>query len=153
METIGSLYSAYRDMVSVLQKNKMDQAAQAAAQKADPMHGSQTGNIYRVVVDLDWVEAIESRLRNIDAAIRENRRFIEQTEEIVPIALSRKITSESVKHLARHTNLISSVEDGKVTPEKILNIQREESFAIYENRFLYTFISSYFIPNTSATAL
>ena len=147
METIDSLYSAYRDMVSVLQKNKMDQAAQAAAQKADPMHGSQTGNIYRVVVDLDWVEAIESRLRNIDAAIRENRRFIEQTEEIVPIALSRKITSESVKHLARHTNLISSVEDGKVTPEKILNIQREESFAIYENRFLYTLLQrlSYFV--------
>ncbi len=147
METIDSLYSAYRDMVSVLQKNKMDQAAQAAAKKTDPIQGSQTGNIYRVVVDLDWVEAIESRLRNIDAAIRENRRFIEQTEEIVPIALSRKITSESVKHLARHTNLISSVEDGKVTPEKILNIQREESFAIYENRFLYTLLQrlSYFV--------
>lgn len=154
MDTIDALYKVYRDTVSVLQKQKLDRATLKKKGKTDGETDSQTGDSYRIVVDLEWVEAIEKRLRYLDGAIRENRRFIEQTEEIVPISLSRKITSESVKHLARHTNLISKVEDGKVTPERILNVQREESFAIYENRFLYTLLQrlSYFV-NTRYQAL
>lgn len=43
--------------------------------------------------------------------------------------------------VAQHTNLIAKVEDnGDVLPDKILNIYYESSFAIYENRFLYTLL-------------
>ncbi|MEG2675753.1 MAG: DUF2357 domain-containing protein, partial [Clostridia bacterium] len=59
------------------------------------------------------------------------------------ISLARAISTESVKHLAQHTNLISSVDkDGMVTPNKILNTTKEESFEIYENRFIYTLIKN-----------
>ncbi|MBO5772602.1 MAG: hypothetical protein J6R37_02220 [Clostridia bacterium] len=100
-----------------------------------------SGSISSKVIDLDWVETIEKCLLDIDRAIHEQRRFIENIEEIVGIEKARRITSESVRHLAQHTNLISKVEDDTVTPEKILNIHREESFAVYENRFLYTLCS------------
>lgn len=99
-----------------------------------------SGKNYRRVIDMDWVEAIEDAIPYIDKAIREQRRFIIQNEDIVPIEKARKITNESVRHLAQHTNLIARVEGDNVTPERILDIQREESFAIYENRFLRTLL-------------
>ncbi len=99
-----------------------------------------SGKTYSRVIDMDWVEAIEDAIPYIDKAIREQRRFIIQNEDIVPIEKARKITSESVRHLAQHTNLIARVEGDDVTPERILDIQREESFAIYENRFLRTLL-------------
>lgn len=100
------------------------------------------GKMYSRVIDMDWVEAIEDTLPYIDKAIREQRRFIEQHEDIVPIEKARKITNESVRHLSQHTNLIARVEGDTVTPERILDIQREESFSIYENRFLITLVNN-----------
>ncbi|MDP4120328.1 MAG: hypothetical protein Q8876_04625 [Bacillota bacterium] len=101
-----------------------------------------SGKIYSRVIDMEWVEALENALIYIDKAIREKRRFIEQNEEIVPIERARKITNESIRHLAQHTSMISRVEEDTVTPERILEIQREESFGIYENRFLHTLLNN-----------
>ena len=101
-----------------------------------------TGSMSHKQIDTDWVEAIENCLPHIDVAIREQRRFIENNEEIVGIERAKRITSESVRHLAQHTNMISSVEDGKVTPERILTVNREESFAVYENRFIFTLLKN-----------
>lgn len=98
------------------------------------------GRVSQREIDTDWLEAIEGGLRYIDQAIRENRRFIVTQEEIVPIERARKITSESVRHLAQHTSLISKVENGYVTPEKILNVEKEETVVVYENRFLRTLV-------------
>ena len=63
------------------------------------------------------------------------------------IALSRKITVESVKHLAQHTDLIQSVDlkTGKITPSKILNVHKEESLMTYENKFVNTLIDRLYI--------
>ena len=55
------------------------------------------------IIDVSWVETIENALIHVDNCLRNPRRTIEDVEEIVPIALSRKITVESVKHLAQHT--------------------------------------------------
>jgi hypothetical protein len=101
-----------------------------------------SGKVYSRVIDMDWVETIEDAVIYLDKAIREQRRFIEQKEDIVPIEKARKITNESIRHLGQHTNLIARVEADTVTPERILDIQREESFAIYENRFLKTLINN-----------
>ena len=57
-------------------------------------------------IDVSWVEAIENGLIHVDNVIRRPSRTIVDVEEIVPIALSRKVTVESVKHLAQHTDLI-----------------------------------------------
>ncbi len=93
--------------------------------------------------DLDWVDIIESTLPHLDNIVRNPRKFIVIEEDIVDISLARAISTESVKHLAQHTNLISSVDkDGMVTPNKILNTTKEESFEVYENRFIYTLLKN-----------
>lgn len=92
-------------------------------------------------IDLTWVDRIEDCVIPLDSILRAPRNFIKDVEEIVPIAMTRKITSESVKHLATHTNFIQSVEGDKVTPNKILNVYKEESFATYENRFIKTLLN------------
>lgn len=91
--------------------------------------------------DLDWVEAIEDCVVSLDTIVRNPRKFIVIEEDIVDVSLARNITTESVKHLATHTNLIASVtKDGMVIPSKILNTSKEESFEVYENRFIYTLL-------------
>ncbi len=91
-------------------------------------------------IDVRWIEQIENCIVELDTIIRNPRRFIVQEEEIVPIEKARRITNESVRHLAQHTNLIAKVEGDRVTPNEILNVYREESFDIYENRFIYTLL-------------
>ena len=91
-------------------------------------------------IDVRWIEQIEDCIVELDTIIRNPRRFIVQEEEIVPIEKARRITNESVRHLAQHTNLIAKVEGDRVTPNEILNVYREESFDIYENRFIYTLL-------------
>ena len=51
-------------------------------------------------VDVSWVDAIEKGLRHLDTVLRNPRVTIEDVGEVVHIALSRKITVDSVKHLA-----------------------------------------------------
>lgn len=98
-------------------------------------------------IDVSWVEAIENGLIHVDNVLRNPSRTIEDVEEIVPIERSRKITVESVKHLAQHTDFIQSIDKrtGKITPSKILNVHKEESFMTYENKFVNTLIDRLYI--------
>lgn len=92
-------------------------------------------------ISIDWIDTIEEVLPNLDTIVRNPRRFIVQEEDIVDVSLAKAISTESIKHLAQHTNMISKIEDdGTVVPNRILNITKEESFEIYENRFLYTLL-------------
>ncbi len=93
-------------------------------------------------IDLKWVEEIEACIIPLDNIIRVPRKFIVQEEEIVPIERARKITNESIRHLAQHTNMIAKVEGDDVTPNQILNVFREESYEVYENRFVFTLIQN-----------
>ena len=91
-------------------------------------------------IDLKWVEAIEACIIPLDTIVRNPRKFIVQEEEIVPIERAKKITAESIRHLAQHTNMIARVDGDRVTPNQILNVFREESYEIYENRFIFTLL-------------
>lgn len=142
MTDFNMYYRAYMDMKDTLKGDFTYNYLAEKLSDGEKEKDEQTGKEYNRVIDMDWVEAIEEGLIYIDKAIREQRRFIEQNEDIVPIEKARKITSESVRHLAQHTSLIARVENDTVTPERILEIQREESFAIYENRFLRTLLSN-----------
>lgn len=103
---------------------------------------SMNRRIMQRIIDSSWVEAIEKGLLHLDNVLRNPRRTLESVEEIVPIALSRKTTVESVKHLAQHTDLIQSYDKktGKITPSKILNVHNEETLMTYENKFINTLI-------------
>ena len=91
--------------------------------------------------DYRWVSVFEEYIPYLDAIVRNPRRFIQSDELLVQIEKAKKINDESVKHLAQHTHLIQSVdEDFMPQPSKILNIYKEETYDIYENRFIATLI-------------
>lgn len=94
--------------------------------------------------DLEWLTIMEDTIRYIDNILRNPNRFIVNEEDIVKIELARRVTVESIKHLSRNTNLIQEYdkETGDIKPSKILNINKEESYNTYENRFVYSLIQN-----------
>lgn len=98
-------------------------------------------DLHSVEFDYSWLSKIEEIIPFLDTIVRHPRKFIMQEEEIVPIEKAKKISLESIRHLAQHTNLIQDVsDDGMITPIAVLNIHKEESFDIYENRFVYSLL-------------
>ncbi len=100
----------------------------------------QHNRLMHKVVDERWIEIVEQSLDAINNIIDKPRRFIATNEQLVPVELARKISSESVRHLSRNTQFISTNEQGDVMPSKILNVTNEESYDLYENRFIYHLI-------------
>lgn len=98
----------------------------------------------KVTEDLEWIDIMEDTVPYLDNILRNPNRFIINEEEIVKIELARKITVESIKHLSKNTNLIQDFDKktGDVRPSKILNINKEESYDTYENRFIYSLIQN-----------
>ena len=94
--------------------------------------------------DTEWITIMEDTIRYIDNILRNPNRFIVNEEDIVKIELARRVTVESIKHLSRNTNLIQDYDKktGDVKPSKILNINKEESYNTYENRFVYSLIQN-----------
>ncbi len=89
-------------------------------------------------VDEDWIEKIEDGLVHIANAIREERQFILSEGGVVPIEKAKSVSVESVKHLAKHSNLISRAPiDGEIIPDSIYTVERLNDYTVYENRFLY----------------
>ena len=97
----------------------------------------------KVTVDYSWVEVLDEAIPYLDNIIRNPRRFITAEEDIIPIEKTKRVAEESIKHLAVHTNLIQDVdEEGMVKPIKLLNIFKEETIDLYENRFIFSLIKN-----------
>lgn len=94
--------------------------------------------------DDEWLCKMEECIRYLDNILRNPNRFIVNEEDIVKVELARRITVESIKHLSRNTNFIQDYDKktGNVRPSKILNINKEESFNTYENRFIFSLINN-----------
>lgn len=136
------VYKAYADkIVSVLDKEGFYEQFKKRVEKGSSVFKLAKKRLIQDI-SIDWIDTIESILPNLDTIVRNPRKFIVQEEDIVDVSLARSISTESVKYLAQHTNMISKVDEktGDVTPSKILNITKEESFEIYENRFIYTLL-------------
>ena len=141
MADFSKYYRAYMYMQELLKNDFTYNYINEGFKDGDKGNDSLDGKTNEKVIDMDWVVAIEETLPYIQKAIDEQRRFIKQVDNVVRIELARKVGPESVKHLSQHTNFIAKVDDdGMVTPNKILTTEREESFAIYENRVLMTLI-------------
>ena len=95
-------------------------------------------------LDTEWLEMIEGTVQYIDNIFRKPNRFIVNEEEVVKIEQARKITVETIKHLSKNTNFIQTIdpETGDVTPSKLLNVRKEESYDTYENRLIYTLVQN-----------
>lgn len=140
MADFGKYFRAYMYMQDILKNDFTYNYITEALKDGDKGEDKLDGKTNEKVIDMEWVVAIEETLPYIQKAIDEQRRFIKQVDNVVRIELARKIGPDSVKHLSQHTNFIAKVEGDMVTPNKILTIEREESFAIYENRVLMTLI-------------
>lgn len=91
--------------------------------------------------DLSWLKLMEDTIMYIDNILRNPNRFIVNEEEVVLIEKARRVTVESIKHLAKNTSFITKIEDnGDVKPSKILNINKDENYNTYENRVIYTLV-------------
>lgn len=101
-------------------------------------------NYDKTSTNFEWLDIMEDTIRYLDNILRNPNRFIVNEEDIVKIELARRVTVESIKHLSKNTNLIQDIDKktGDVKPSKILNINKEESFNTYENRFIYSLIKN-----------
>ena len=139
-DTINDLYLNYVDAVGgTLENDRYFQYLFEMVQSGDnTLH--QTAQILHKVVDERWLTTIEESLDAINNIIEKPRRFITTSEEVVPVALAKKITADSVRHLSMNTQFIASNEDGDIQPTRVLNVTTEESYDLYENRFVYHLI-------------
>ena len=62
-----------------------------------------TENVSR---DFSWVPIVEETIPYLDTIIRNPKKFLQQEEDIVIVEKSKKISTETVRHLAQHTNFI-----------------------------------------------
>lgn len=94
--------------------------------------------------DYEWIDLMEETIPYIDNILRSPNRFIVNEEDVIKIELAKRVTVESIKHLAKNTNLIEDYDKktGDVRPAKILNITKEESYNTYENRLIYSLIQN-----------
>ena len=89
----------------------------------------------------DWVDEMEFACPYIDIIVRNPKLTLIQEKNVVKVERAKRINVDSVKNLAKNTQYINKVkEDRSVEPKKILEVRNEETFNIYENRFLYTLI-------------
>ena len=96
----------------------------------------------KVIYDYSWLTKMEETMYYLDNIMRNPKKFIINEEEVVKVEKSKKVTVESIRHLTQHTSYIQEYnqETGEVKPSKILNINKEEDYDMYENRFIYTLL-------------
>lgn len=112
MVDFSKYYRSYKYMQDMLKSDFTHNYIEEALKDGDEGKDSIFGKTNEKVIDMDWVIAIEETLPYIQKAIDEQRRFIKQAENVVRIKKAKKI----------------------------LAVEREEGFAIYENRVLLTLI-------------
>ncbi len=89
----------------------------------------------------DFIVEIENAIASLEAIVSDPRKFIKENPSVVEVEKAKRITHHSIKHMAQHTENISSVgADGSVDPKKVLNMFVEDEIKIYENRFIMTLI-------------
>ena len=94
-------------------------------------------------LNFSWLDHVEEACPYIDNIVRKPRVILVSDANVEKVEKAKKITVESVKHLARHTNYIDDYDNmsDEVKISNVLDVRNEESFNTYENRFVYTLIN------------
>ena len=142
--TITNLYEKYTGSVEeALADDRYFQYMFEMIQAGDnKLH--QVNRVLHKVVDEAWLTVVEEGIESIFKIVDKPRRFIATKEEVVPVALAKKISADSVRHLSQNTQFIATNAAGEMQPTKILNVTTEESYDLYENRFVYHLIQRLF---------
>jgi len=137
---VEKLYNVFETRIkSILEPESFYKYFMEAVGSGVRFYGQKNKRIVKRI-DPEWVDALHDALIPLDEITSKPKKFIEREEVIVPIELARKTGADSVKHLSTHTQFIASVNEGNVVPNKIMNTFNEESYNLYENRFIYCLI-------------
>ena len=138
--TITDLYLKYVNRVGkTLENDRYFQYLFEMVQAGDTTL-QQTHQILHKVVDEWWLGVIEESLDALNRITEKPRRYVTTSEEVVTVALAKKITADSVRHLSMNTQFITSNKSGEIHPTRVLNVTTEETYDLYENRFIYHLI-------------
>lgn len=91
-------------------------------------------------MNFEWIDVIYDACPFIEKIVKTPKLTLINEYNVEKIERAKKINVDSVKDLATHTNYIETLNPvtGEVQPSKILDVRSEETYNIYENRFLYT---------------
>lgn len=91
--------------------------------------------------DMSFLDTIESVYPALLKIMRDPKKSIRYENDVVAVEKARKVNSDTVRHLASHTELIKEItKKGDVVPSKVLTVFAEEELAIYENRFIKSLV-------------
>ena len=138
MNQLDVYYRALFELSKLRDINRECANYRRAVASADQENASITVKRVSCTVEEDWLCAIEQGLVHIEKAIKEERQFIYSNGEVIPIEKVKNVSPESVRHLAKHSNLIGKQEAGEdIVPDHLYTVERLNDYAVYENRFLY----------------
>lgn len=145
MERLNVFYKAYNSFRSIIEEDSETGRFRKFCQSLSNKKCEDLIVSYsEITIEDDWVNAIERGITYVEKAIKEERQFIRNQGDVIPIEKIRKTSKASIQDLAKHSNYIShtapadAVSD--VIPDKLLEIQKESDYAVYENRVLYAML-------------
>jgi hypothetical protein len=90
--------------------------------------------------------SVEEAIPAIDRITRTPREQLKRVQQILPVERAKKIDSDTIRHLASHTENIKSVgRFGDVIPSKVMTSFSESDIGTYENRFIMTLVNKVYL--------
>lgn len=141
MNRSGRKYNQYKGLkkyLEIVSKNQKIEQLGDLVKNSPSLYNEINTFENSIKIESDWIEKIEFYLPFISSAIMEGRRFILNTGETVEIEKIKRVSKDSIVDLAKHSNNIRKINETnqEVEPRKLLIVEKNDDFGLYENRFL-----------------
>ena len=94
------------------------------------------------IFDGNFLDVVIGAYPSLLKICRDPKKTLAYMQEVVAMDKAKKVDSESIRHLASHTQYIRDInEQNEVIPSKILSTYAEDNIGIYENRFIKSLIN------------
>lgn len=94
------------------------------------------------IFDENFLDVVIGAYPSLLKICRDPKKTLAYMQEVVAMEKAKKVDSESIRHLASHTQYIRDInEQNEVIPSKILSTYAEDNIGIYENRFIKSLIN------------
>lgn len=94
------------------------------------------------IFDGNFLDVVIGAYPSLLKICRDPKKTLAYMQEVVAMEKAKKVDSESIRHLASHTQYIRDInEQNEVIPSKILTTYAEDNIGIYENRFIKSLIN------------
>lgn len=94
------------------------------------------------IFDGNFLDVVIGAYPSLLKICRDPKKTLAYMQEVIALEKAKKVDSESIRHLASHTQYIRDInEQNEVIPSKILSTYAEDNIGIYENRFIKSLIN------------